>query len=307
MKVLIFGGSGFLGRHLIRHLSRLGHEILAPTSRELDLTGIDLARWDPGTQFDRIYHLAAWTRAGDFCARRGGDQWIINQQINTNVLAFWARKQPQARLVAFGTSVSYPKEVPLTEENYMQGTPIDRYYAYAMSKRMLLAGLQSLHRQYGLEYNYIIPSTLYGPDYHLDGRPLHFIYDLIRKIIRGQRYGDPVVLWGDGHQKRELVYVEDFIRILDALVEKTRNDLFNVGAGEEHSIREFASIICEQVGFPAERIEYDTGGFVGARSKILCVDKARNVLGDYPVRPLRDGLCETIRWAIEAGLHELES
>lgn len=304
MNILVLGASGFLGRHLVRHLRAAGHRVIAPSSGELDLTRTPLDEWDAGTTFHRIYHLAAWTRAGEFCATHGGDQWIVNQRLNTNVLAYWAKRQPQARLVAFGTSVSYAKGVALTEDNYLAGLPLERYYAYAMSKRMLLVGLQCLRQQQGLGYNYLVPSTIYGPDYHLDGRPLHFIYDLIRKIVRGQRFGEPVVLWGDGQQKRELIYIDDFIRLMDGLVDRTANDVFNVGAGEEHTIREFAAAICEEVGYPVGQLQFDTAGFVGAKSKCLSIENARAALGGYPVRPLREGLRETIRWAVESGLHE---
>ena len=307
MKILVFGSSGFLGRHLVHNLREHGHDVTAPNSKEIDLTRTLLEDWVPATTFDRIYHLAAWTRAGEFCAIHGGDQWIVNQRINTNVLAFWARRQPQAKMIAFGTSVSYAKDVPLTEDNYLAGLPIDRFYAYAMSKRMLLAGLQTLHQQFGLRYLYAIPSTIYGPDYHLDGRPLHFIYDLIRKIVRGKRHGEPVVLWGDGQQRRELIYVGDFIPLLQTLADRTEHDLYNIGAGEEYSIRQFAEIICAAIGYPAEQLQFDTTRYVGAKSKVLSIEKTRTALGDYPVRPLADGLRETIRWAIDSGLSEQTS
>ena len=302
MKILVFGSSGFLGRHLVHHLREHGHDVTASTSREIDLTRTLLEDWAPAATFDRIYHLAAWTRAGEFCATHGGDQWIINQRINTNVLAFWARRQPQAQLIAFGTSVSYAKELPLTEDNYLAGLPIDRFYGYAMSKRMLLAGLQTIHQQFGLRYLYAIPSTIYGPDYHLDGRPLHFIYDLIRKIVRGKRHGEPVVLWGDGQQRRELIYVGDFIPLLQTLADRTEHDLYNIGAGEEYTIRQFAEIICDEIGFPVEQLQFDTTRYVGAKSKVLSIEKARTALGDYPVRPLRGALRDTIQWVVSSGL-----
>merc|ERR1712070_293364 len=99
------------------------------------------------------------------------------------------------------------------EENYLTGTPISSLFTYAMTKRMLYAGLLALNKQYSLNYLCLVPSTLYGAGYHTDGRQMHFIFDLIRKIIRGKLYNEPVILWGDGTQSRELVFVEDFAKI----------------------------------------------------------------------------------------------
>ena len=81
----------------------------------------------------------------------------------------------------------------------------------AMTKRMLYAGLLALSKQYSMRYLYLIPSTLYGPGYHTDGRQMHFIFDLVRKILAAKAGGPPAVLWGDGHQRRELVYIDDFV------------------------------------------------------------------------------------------------
>lgn len=296
MRVCVTGSSGFLGRHLVRRLEAQGHHVTALTSRDCDLGRPQPADALPAEPYERIYHLAAWTRAGDFCRTHSGEQWLVNQYINTNVLAWWAERQRQAKLIAFGTSVSYASEDDLAEEAYLLGEPKADYYAYAMSKRMLLAGLRALHKQFGMRYLYLIPSTLYGPDYHADGRPMHFIYDLIRKIIRGKELGEEVVLWGDGYQKRELVLVDDFIATLAALVDKVDNDLVNIGAGEEYSIRTFAGHICRIVGYPEEKIRYDTSRYVGATSKCLSVAKLKRLLPGYAPTALETGLKSTIAW-----------
>jgi len=249
MNILITGATGFLGSTLCDRLERDGHTLVRLGSRNCDLTQPDSLDRFNDLRYDQIFHLAAWTQAGDFCLCHPGEQWIINQQINTNVLAWCQRHQPQAKLIAMGTSCAYSPELELVEENYLAGLPIDSLFTYAMTKRMLYAGMLALHKQFGLSYLCLVPSTLYGPGYHTDGRQMHFIFDLMRKIINGKRNGEPVALWGDGHQKRELVYVEDFVDISLRLNRVCTNELVNIGAGEEYSIREFAGLICDKVGY----------------------------------------------------------
>ena len=300
MRVLVTGATGFLGTTLCRQLAARGDEVVGLGSKNCDLTRPDSLRAFERTKYDRIYHLAAWTQAGDFCLRHPGEQWLINQQINTHVLAWWRDRQPQAKLIAMGTSCAYPPDGELSEENFLTGVPIDSLFTYAMTKRMLYAGLLAFARQYGLKYLCLVPSTLYGPGYHTDGRQMHFIFDLIRKILRGKREGAPVVLWGDGHQSRELVYVADFARIALQLDELATNELVNIGAGREFTIREFAERICDHVGYDFGAIQFDTGRYVGARSKCLSVEKLDRLLPDRKLTPLEDGLAATIDWFAEA-------
>ncbi|MFN0065289.1 MAG: NAD-dependent epimerase/dehydratase family protein [Chlamydiales bacterium] len=294
MKIFITGASGFLGRFLCKALT--SYEITAPSSKECDLThASSLSQFDD-KRFDRIYHLAAWTQAGDFCLHHPGEQWIINQKINTNMLSWWQEKQPQAKLIAMGTSCSYPCAMPLKEENYLSGLPIESLFTYAMTKRMLLAGMQALHKQFGLSYLYLIPSTLYGPGYHTDNRQLHFIFDLIRKILAGKKEGSPVILWGDGEQKRELIHVKDFVQALLYLSESKANCHINVGAGREHSIKEFAALICQEVGYDPKCIKYDVTRHVGARSKVLSTALFQELYPGFSQTPLRQGLAQTVQW-----------
>jgi len=296
MQTLVTGATGFLGTALCAALETQGHTVTRLGSRQADLTQPGALAAYRHTPYDTIFHLAAWTQAGDFCLYHPGEQWIINQQINTNVLAWWQADQPSAKLVVMGTSCAYPPELELVEENYLTGMPIDSLFTYAMTKRMLYAGLLALHKQFGLKYLCLVPSTLYGPGYHTDGRQMHFIFDLIRKILRGKLYGEPVELWGDGYQRRELVYLDDFVQVALRLTAERDNDLINIGAGEEHTIRHFAQLICARVGYDFERIQFNPDRYVGARSKCLNVEKLHRLVPDLTLTPLADGLNHTIGW-----------
>jgi GDP-L-fucose synthase len=300
MKIFITGATGFLGTHLCTFLRAQGHEVTAVGSSQCNLRRADSLTPYSSTRWDQIYHLAAWTQAGDFCLRHPGEQWIVNQEINTTILRWWHEQQPQAKMIAIGTSCCYQPGTPHVEESFLTGQPIESLFTYAMTKRMLLAGLQALHKQFGLRYLFVVPSTLYGADYHLDGRQMHFIFDLLRKIVDGKRIGSPVVLWGDGTQRRELIHVRSFVEGMYALAQTVDNDIFNIGGGIEYPIRWYAETLCEHVGYDASLIEYDTSKYVGATSKVLCIDKIKQALPTWEPIPLRAGLAEIVDWYLES-------
>lgn len=296
MNVLVTGATGFLGTALCFQLEKQGHELVKLSSKNCNLTKQDSLLVFNHQKYDRIFHLAAWTQAGDFCIYHPGEQWIINQQINTNVLAWWQKYQPQAKFICIGTSCAYAPDQELTEENYLIGTPIQSLFTYAMTKRMLYVGLLALNKQFGLKHLCFVPSTLYGPGYHTDGRQMHFIFDLIQKIIEGKDHGKPVVLWGDGYQRREIVFIEDFVKIMIDLAGVCENGLINIGAGEEFTIRYFAKLICEKVGYDFKKVQFDTSKYVGANSKCLVIDKLKKMLPDLAMTSLNGGLEKTIDW-----------
>lgn len=298
MDILVTGATGFLGTALCRELESRGHCVARLGSGNCDLTKPDSLDAFSKRQYEVIFHLAAWTQAGDFCVHHPAEQWLINQKINTHVLNWWQASQPRAKLVCMGTSCAYAPDAELTEENYLTGMPIESLFTYAMTKRMLYVGLLAIQKQFGLKYLCFVPSTLYGPGYHMgvEGRQMHFIFDLIRKILLGKRDGSPVVLWGDGYQRREIVFIADFVRAMLELTSRCENDLINIGAGEEHTIRDFAKLICKEVGYDFEQIRFDTTRHVGARSKCLEVHKLKRLMPDFKPTPLDIGLRCTIEW-----------
>jgi GDP-L-fucose synthase len=295
VKIFVTGATGFLGRNLLPVLQQKGYEVTGVGSTECNL--LERESLDRFRRFyDQVWHLASWTQAGDFCKHHQGEQWIINQRINTNVLDWWHSRQPQAKLVAIGTSCSYAEAGELVEDNYLAGDPVPELYSYAMTKRMLLIGMRALAAQYNLAYLYLIPSTLFGPGYHVDGKQLHFIFDIMRKIVHGKIHDEPVRLWGDGFQKRELISVKDFVNAAVRLASTTVNQIVNVGSGEEFSIRWYAEKICSLTGYDPQRIEYDTSQYTGVRSKKLSVAKLRSLVPEFQLTPIHSTLEETLRW-----------
>lgn len=294
---MVTGSTGFLGKTLCPILKENGHQVTEVSSKSCDLQSSSSLNQFNAQRFDQIFHLAVWTQAGDFCVHHQGEQWLINQKINTNMLDWWKREQPQAKLIAMGTSCAYDPTYPLEEKYFLSGAPIESLMGYGMTKRMLLCGLRAFHLQFGLNYLFLIPSTLYGiQGYHIDGKQLHFIFDLIRKILRGQYYGESVVLWGDGEQKRELVHINDFIDVMLRISTTESNQEFNIGEGQEHSIKEFARMICDQTGYPFSKIQFDLNRYVGARSKVLNNTQIKRVCADYSPRSPQEGIREIIEW-----------
>lgn len=295
-KIFVTGGSGFLGKFLINHFKGK-FELIYPSSNECNLLNVkDLEKYS-SIKFDFIFHLAAWTQAGDFCLKHPSDQWVINQIMNTNILSWWQKKQKNAKIIIIGTSCSYSPSLEHSEINYLKGEPIDSLYTYAMTKRMLLNGVMAAQKQYNLKWLCLVPSTLYGPNYHKDGRQMHFIFDLVRKLLDGKFNNKEVILWGDGNQKREIIHVKDFLRVFEKLLSE-ENEIFNIGSGDEKTIKEFAKIISNQINFDEGKIVYDTGKYVGAKSKVLNINKLKIFYPTFEKESIKieDGLKELISW-----------
>ena len=300
-KVFVTGGNGFLGKFLIKFLKKKKYDVYNPSSKECNLLfEKSLFKYKPKIKFNYIFHLAAWTQAGDFCLKYPGDQWLKNQMINTNLLSWWKENQPQAKLIFIGTSCSYAEKSDFKEKSYLKGEPVESLYTYAMTKRMLLQGAKALQKQYNLNWLCFVPSTLYGGNYHDDGRQMHFIFDLIRKIIVGKKYKKKVELWGNGNQRREIIHVKNFIETIFLLLKK-KNMVINIGSKKEFSIKQFAKIISSIIDYDHKKIFYNEKKYVGSKSKKLNISKVKKLVKNYEKKLTKeeDGIKEVIDWFLK--------
>ena len=285
MNVLITGATGFVGRHLTPTLQALSYTTITADSKNL----LDILENNKSTKIDYIIHLAVKTAAGGYCQTHPGEQFLENHNINNTVFNFWVNHQPYAKMITFGSSCGYDKSLPKTEDNYLKGEPEPGYEVYGTIKRGLLVGLKALKEQYQMQYSYLIPSVFYGPGYDLHDR--HFIFDLIRKIVNAKNGGDKVTLWGTGEQTRELIYIKDAVNIIIQAMTWDR-EIVNLSSGKEHSIKEYAQVICNIIGYDYNLIEWDTAAFVGSPNKKLI----NTHLQKYNFTSLEEGLKQTIQY-----------
>jgi GDP-L-fucose synthase len=283
MNILITGATGFIGKHLCKVLKNQNFNIIKLNSSNFNNI------WDYKSKLDYIIHLAVKTAAGGYCQNHPGEQYLINSDINNTMLKYWYQYQPQAKMITFGSSCGYDKNNIKTEDNYLKGETEPGYEAYGVIKRSLLIGLQSLKKEYNMDYSYLIPSVFYGPEYNLDDK--HFIFDLIRKIVNAKNGGDKVVLWGTGEQTRELIYIKDAIDIIIKAMTWDK-EVVNLSSGQEYSIKEYAQLICDIVNYDFNLIEWNTTAFVGSPNKKLI----NTHLQDYKFTSLTKGLIETIKY-----------
>jgi len=282
MNVIVTGATGFVGRHLVPKLEELGHTVFALDSNTF--TDIYFHK-----EVDYIIHLAVKTAAGGYCQTHPGEQYLVNTAINDAMLHSWRVNYPNAKMVTFGSSCGYDKNVIKTEDNYLKGEPEPGYEVYGTIKRSLLVGLRALKQEFGMDYSYLIPSVFYGPEYDLHDK--HFIFDLIRKIVNAKNGGDKVVLWGTGDQTRELIFIKDAVKIIIQAM-SWEKEVVNLSSGREHSIKEYAQTICDIVGYDYNLIEWDTNAFVGSENKKL----VNTHLQDYDFTSLEEGLRQTIEY-----------
>ena len=298
-RVVVTGGHGFLGRHVVAALEPRGATVFAPRKAQYDLTReADVQRMYADLKPDVVIHLAAVV--GGIGANRDSPGLFFFENVMLGALTLeHARRHGVAKFVGVGTICAYPKlaPVPFMERDLWNGYPEETNAPYGIAKKMLLVQGQAYRQQYNFNAIHLLPVNLYGPHDNFDPKSSHVIPALVRKFLEAAEKGAAeVVIWGSGTATREFLFVEDCAEAIVLATERYDGDEpVNIGAGFEIGIRDLAELIAEITGFKG-RLVFDRSKPDGQPRRMLDVSRAESRFGFKATTDFRVGLRRTIEW-----------
>ncbi len=297
-RVLVTGGAGFLGTHVVRKLQEQQcAAVFAPPHSEYDLRDQEqVIRVYRQTKPTLVIHLAAVVGGIGANRERPAEFFYDNLMMGAHLFhEAWRAGIP--KFVAIGTICAYPKftPVPFKEEHLWDGYPEETNAPYGLAKKMLLVQSQAYRDQYDYNSIFLLPVNLYGPGDNFDMRSSHVIPALILKCMNALESGaQEIVVWGDGSATREFLYVEDAAdAILLASERYNSSDPVNLGSGEEISIKDLVHKIADVVGFDG-RITWDRSKPNGQPRRKLDTSRAAERFGFKATTSFDEGLRRTV-------------
>jgi len=302
-QILLTGGAGFLGSHIVEQLQKKGvsnDHLSIPRSRDLDLR-----KWENCVKAvkdrDIVIHLAGKVGGIGFNQKYPGELFYDNAMMGIQLIEA-ARQEGVEKCVIIGTVCAYPKftPVPFSEDELWNGYPEETNAPYGLAKKMLLVQAQAYRQQYGFNAIYLLPVNLYGPRDNFNPESSHVIPALIKKFVEAVQEKKPVVeIWGTGSASREFLYVEDAARAIVLATERyNKPDPVNLGAGQEISIKDLVKIIQKYTGYTGN-IHWDTSKPDGQPRRCLVTSRAEKEFGFVSKVPFDVGLRRTVEWYIE--------
>lgn len=298
-RILVTGGGGFVGRHVLALLERRGcKRLFSPARRECDLTREEeTRRFFAELKPEVVIHLAGVVGGIESSLERPGRTFYENVMMGAFCME-QARIAGCEKFVGVGTISSYPRDtpVPFREETLWDGCPEETHAPYGISKKMLLVQGQAYRRQFGFNAVHLLPVNLYGPGDHFDSEHPPVVSALVRRCFEAMETGRPLVCWGDGSATREFLYVEDCAEAIVLAAERyDGEEPVNVGSGREVSIKELVGALTKAAGFRGQ-VVWDTAKPSGQPRRSLDVRRAKERFGFQARTSLEKGLAATVAW-----------
>jgi GDP-L-fucose synthase len=302
-RVIVTGGHGFLGQHVVEKLQSFScKEIVAPRSREFDLRDVTAIRTLLTQAKPHVLiHLAAICGGIEANRQRPGTFFYDNAIMGVQLIE-QARLHGIQKTVVLGTVCAYPKHTstPFKEDDIWNGYPEETNAPYGLAKKMLLVQLQAYRDQYSFPGIYLLPVNLYGPRDNFDLTTSHVIPAMIRKMIEAREKGaSELSLWGTGNVSREFLFAGDCAEGILLAAEKYNKSLpVNLGTGNELMIRDLASLIAKLTGYPG-KILWDSTKPDGQPKRRLDTTRAEQEFGFKAKTTFETGLKKTIDWYLQ--------
>ena len=301
-KIYIAGHNGMVGSAIWRNLTKSGYtNLIGKSSKELDLRNQQAVLDFFETEKPEVVIDAA-ARVGGILANNDFPYQFLmeNMQIQNNIIDASLKSNVQ-KFIFLGSSCIYPKLAPqpLKEEYLLTDSLEPTNEWYAIAKITGVKACEAIRKQFNKDYFSLMPTNLYGTNDNFDLNTSHVLPAMIRKFHEAKENGNtPVTLWGSGTPKREFLHVED---LADAVIYTLENNLgdnlYNVGKGEDLSIKELAELIQKTVGHTGEII-WDSTKPDGTPRKLMDVSKMTEAGWKAKIE-LEDGIKSTYQWFLE--------
>ena len=311
-EVLVTGGAGFIGSHLVKKLLDMGCDVtvadnfsrgrkenIEPFLDKIHLYQVDLTNLEncvlATKDIDYVFHLAASVGGIHYIKRENVEGSTPSILMNTNMLEASVKNGVERFLFASSACVYSERSLELNEFKEEDAFPANPPTTYGWAKVMGEIQCRSYYLDYGLKTSSVRIFNCYGENENLDPRWSHVIPSSVRKAISYPK--EEFKLFGDGKQERAFLYVGDCVEgFLLAMEKITDGDVINLGSEEVVSIGKLADEIVKLSGKDIN-VEYDLSGPQGTHRYCANTEKMKKVLGWRPNTPLDEGLRRTYEWA----------
>jgi GDP-L-fucose synthase len=299
-RVLLTGGTGFLGKHVTEAFRQAGWEAVPLGTKDGDLRDPANVRALLGCYWpDAVVHLAASCGGIGANQKRPADYFYSNALMGLNVVHECSRL-PHVRLVVAGSICGFPHtppRIPFVEDDLHAGYPEPTNAPYGVVKRDLAVMLEAYRQQYGLDGCMLMPTNLWGEHDNFDLDTSHVIPALIRKVLAAKESGQSrVEVWGTGKPTRDFLHAKDAARaFVIAAGKKGLAGPYNLGSGLEVPIWYVAELVADLCGWKGDFV-WNESKPDGQPRRVLDSSKAAKDLGWKAEVCLRDGLAGVISW-----------